>query len=258
MSSLTSSYRRLHAVCDSHEFSTAASLMTNNFSIRSGSNVFLPDDLFDIYFHRISGSKIKFSKCQTIAVRDPDSYHDGNVFVNSPLLCNRTYLFVILDKAERCLGNLRIGVTDCNPNELIKEGSSWPSDSLDFEGVRQTEFWHVAQISENCNIGDVVAVYVAKSIQNNSKRVVMFNVIRPNVSQGYNMEFEWKHLCDVPSGSGQLWLLIDLFGKANSIGLIGKFALGAVSENCFQFQLLFLSIHILTERKNEHWKPAYD
>ena len=215
---------------DQHQIehtSNAAALFANNLLIRLGSSLILPNDLFDIYFHPTCGSKVTLSQCSTVALRDPDSYHNGLVFINSPLLCNTTYLFTIAEKSERCLGNLRLGVTDLNPKTLAEKPNPWPADSIDFACARETEFWDVRQVVQTCNIGDVVAVFVTKLSKRTNQRVVMYNIIRPKrvsavcTEDANQRNSGWTKLCDVTPSTGQLWLLIDLFGKTNSVALIG-------------------------------------
>ena len=226
--------------------STAAAIFANNLSIQLGSNPVLPNDLFDIFFHPVCGSKVQISDCATVALRDPDTYHNGLLFVNSPLLCNRTYLFTIVEKSERCLGNLRIGVTDVNPSVLAKNPEPWPADSMDFSSAREGEFWHVCQIFQACNVGDVIAVFVTKLSKTSNQRVVMFNIIHPKAAASSSSpESElwngWLKLCDVTPVTGQLWLLIDLFGKTNSVALIGELAVNKCPAPKQRLSKLFLS-----------------
>lgn len=163
-------------------------------------------------FHgRAHGHNIIFRENGIIAERRQDSFSGGLVFTSSPILIGEQFSINIVGLSNRYIGNLGVGLTACNPDDLSEEVLPSESEQL----VDRPEYWVITKElnlpEEGGEIGFVInaAGEFHQVAENGSTKGILMHV-------------------DI---SVQLWLLLDVYGATRAIRSKGKKRLPA---NVFQ------------------------
>lgn len=152
----------------------------------------------ELPFHtRAHGHNIIFRENGTVAERRQDSFSGGLVFTSRPLTVGEQFSINIVGMSLRYIGNLGVGLTACNPDELNEDDLPSESENL----VDRPEYWVITKELTLPEQGGMIGFVINSGGE-------FHQVAEDGTTKGILMHVDT---------SVRLWLFLDVYGAVQAI-----------------------------------------
>lgn len=175
-----------------------------NNSNHHASNQSLVAGYQPIQFHPLAGRNVMLSQDRTVAQRADNEFCQGYVFTQRPIRYGEQFIIQILKTDSLYGGSMGIGLTSCNPSNLVPADLPDDSDVL----LDRPEYWVVSK-----DIGSVV-------------QLTRGDEIRLTVSMAGEVQISRNDQAPITlmfiDQSLQLWSFFDVYGSTQGIRVLSR------------------------------------
>lgn len=157
-----------------------------------------------IKLHPLVGRNVVLSQDRTVATRVENEFCQGYVFTPRPIKYGEQFIIQILKNDSLYGGSLGIGLTSCNPSNLVSTELPDDSDVL----LDRPEYWVVSK-----DIGQVVQLSRGDEIKFS---VLMTGEVQ--ISRNDNSPITLMYI----DQSLQLWAFFDVYGSTQGVRVLSK------------------------------------
>lgn len=155
-------------------------------------------------FHPLTGRNVVLTQDRTIASRVENEFCQGYVFTQRPIKYGEQFIIQILKNDSLYGGSLAVGLTSCNPSNLLPNDLPDDSDVL----LDRPEYWVVSK-----DIGQIVTLQRGDEIKFS---VSMAGEVQ--ISRNENAPITLMYI----DQSLQLWTFFDVYGSTQGIRVLSK------------------------------------
>lgn len=155
-------------------------------------------------FHPLTGRNVVLTSDRTVATRVENEFCQGYVFTQRPIKYGEQFIIQILKNDGLYGGSLAVGLTSCNPSNLLPTDLPDDSDIL----LDRPEYWVVSK-----DIGQIVTLQRGDEIKFS---VTMAGEVQ--ISRNDNAPITLMYI----DQSLQLWTFFDVYGSTQGIRVLSK------------------------------------
>lgn len=157
-----------------------------------------------LQFHPLTGRNVILTQDRTVASRVENEFCQGYVFTQRPIKYGEQFIIQILKNDSLYGGSLAVGLTSCNPSNLLPSDLPDDSDVL----LDRPEYWVVSK-----DIGQVIPIQRGDEIKFS---VTMAGEVQ--ISRNDNAPITLMFI----DQSLQLWGFFDVYGSTQGIRVLSK------------------------------------